>query len=220
MTDNTPTSAETMLDGAASQASRDPQDVVKEYDLLPKLIPHLDRHLVFPLLEFLSGQEDGEDGTEMTKTKYELLKQTNMTDYVANLWQEINHSDTIPQEYVKKREEVLQRLQLYVEESRKIVELLADDSVVGSLRSDKIANLKFLEEQHGVTIDMVNILYDYGRFQYSCGSYGNAADLLEQFRVLVGQASPIHAGQRLISISLPIRTRRHQLHGASWRRKY
>lgn len=178
-----------MLNGAASQASRDPQDVVKEYDLLPKLIPHLDRHLVFPLLEFLSGHEDGEDATDITKTKYELLKQTNMTDYVANLWQEINHSDTIPQEFVKKREEVLQRLQLYVEESKKMVELLADDSVVGSLRSDKIANLKFLEEQHGVTIDMVNILYDYGRFQYSCGSYGNAADLLEQFRVLVEHTS-------------------------------
>ncbi|KAI9878322.1 MAG: eukaryotic translation initiation factor 3 subunit E [Pleopsidium flavum] len=184
MTDNTPTSAETMLNGAASQASREPQDIAKEHDLLPKLIPHLDRHLVFPLLEFLSGQEEGEDATDMINTKYELLKQTNMTDYVANLWQDINHSDTIPQEFVKKREEVLQRLQLYVEESKKIVDLLADDSVVSSLRSDKLANLKFLEEQHGVTIDMVNILYEYGRFQYSCGSYGNAADLLEQFRVL------------------------------------
>ncbi len=185
MTDKQPTSAETVLNGAASQATKAPQDIVKEYDLLPKLIPHLDRHLVFPLLEFLSGQEEFEESSDITQTKYELLKQTNMTDYVANLWQDINHSDMMPQEFVKKREEVLQRLQLYVEESRKIVELLADDSVVGSLRSDKIANLKFLEEQHGVTIDMVDILYDYGRFQYSCGSYGNAADLLEQFRVLV-----------------------------------
>jgi len=187
MTDNTPTSAETMLNGAASQASREPQDVAKEYDLLPKLIPHLDRHLVFPLLEFLSGHDESDDVTDIVNTKYELLKQTNMTDYVANLWQEINHSDTIPQEFVKKREEVLQRLQLYVEESKKIVDLLADDSVVSSLRSDKLANLKFLEEQHGVTIEMINILYEYGKFQYNCGSYGNAADLLEQFRVLVGQ---------------------------------
>ena len=211
MTDNTPASAGTMPNGG---------DVVKEYDLLPKLIPHLDRHLVFHLLEFLSGQEEGEDSMEITKTKYELLKQTNMTDYVANLWQEINHSDTIPQEFVKKREEVLQRLQLYGEESRKIVELLADDSVVGSLRSDKIANLKFLEEQHGVTIDMINILYDYGKFQYSCGSYGNAADLLEQFRVLVGLGIRIHPGQWLTSISLLTRTRRPRPRGESSRQRY
>src|SRR6266516_1918776 len=31
---------------------------------------------------------------------------------------------------------------------------------------------------------MVNVLYDYGRFQYGCGRYGEAAELLYQFRVL------------------------------------
>jgi translation initiation factor 3 subunit E len=186
MADNVPPSADTLLKGAASRSAKTPEEISKEYDLLPKLIPYLDRHLVFPLLEFVSGQDEGgEDGADdITRSKYELLKQTNMTDYVATLWQEINNSDTIPEEFVKKREQVVKRLQQYVEESSKITELLQDDNVVGNLRSDKVANLKFLEEHHGVTIDMVNILYDYGRFQYSCGSYGNAAELLYQFRVL------------------------------------
>src|SRR3569833_2602142 len=31
---------------------------------------------------------------------------------------------------------------------------------------------------------MVNALYDFGNFQYSCGTYGAAAELLYQFRVL------------------------------------
>lgn len=31
---------------------------------------------------------------------------------------------------------------------------------------------------------MVNALYDFGNFQYSCGNYGASADLLYQFRVL------------------------------------
>lgn len=182
MADNQPTSAEAMLNGAGEQAQKPPTDVAEEYDLLPKLIPHFDRHLIFPLLEFLSGQE--EDPTEMTKTKYELLKQTNMTDYVSSLWQEINNSDSPPEEFSKKREEVLQRLQLFAEETNQIDELLNDDNVVSNLRSDKVANLKFLGEQHGVTVEMVDMLYDYGRFQYSCGSYANAAHLLDQFRIL------------------------------------
>jgi translation initiation factor 3 subunit E len=182
MADKAPPSAETLLRGAVAHPLATAEDIAKEYDLLPKLIPYLDRHLVFPLLEFASGQDD--ENLEMTGTKYELLKPTNMTDYVANLWQEINDSDSIPQEFVKKREEVLARLQQYQEESAKITELLQDDDVVSNLRSDKVANLKFLDEQHGVTIDMVNILFEYGRFQYSCGSYGNAAELLYQFRVL------------------------------------
>ena len=183
MADNAPVSAEAMLNGAGSQPQRNTTDVAEEYDLLPKLIPHLDRHLIFPLLEFLSGQEE-DDSKRILETKYELLKQTNMTDYVANLWQEIYGSDNVPDEFHKKRDDVLQRLQLFSEETSQIDELLNDESVVSNLRSDKVANLKFLEQQHGVTIAMVDMLHDFGRFQYNCGNYGQAAHLLDQFRIL------------------------------------
>lgn len=181
MAANAPPSAETLLSGAAAHPPKTAEEIANQYDLLPKLIPFLDRHLVFPLLEFSSGQEDEKD---ITRAKYELLKHTNMTDYVANLWQEMNDTDSVPDEFAKKREEVLAKMQQYQEESAKITELLQDEAVVGNLRSDKAANLRFLEEEHGVTNEMVNSLYDYGRFQYSCGSYGNAAELLYQFRVL------------------------------------
>lgn len=185
MADNAPPTADALLKGAASRSAKTPEELAKEYDLLPKLIPHLDRHLIFPLLEFASNQEENQEAIdEFTKSKYSLLKQTNMTDYVASLWQEMNNSDDIPDEFIKKREQVVQQLQQFVEDSSKITELLQDDNVVGNLRSDKAANLKFLEEQHGATNEMVNTLYSYGRFQYSCGSYGNAAELLYQFRVL------------------------------------
>ncbi|KAI9777683.1 MAG: eukaryotic translation initiation factor 3 subunit E [Geoglossum umbratile] len=167
----------------AAQAQKTPEEIAREHDLLPKLIPHFDRHLIFPLLEFVASQE-AEPIEEITKTKYELLKHTNMTDYVANLWREIHGVEQIPEEFLKKREEVLNRLQLFVEEASKITELLENDSVVTSLRSDKLANLQFLKEQHGVTIEMVNSLYDFGRFQYSCGSYQSASELLFQFRLL------------------------------------
>ncbi|KAI9830256.1 MAG: eukaryotic translation initiation factor 3 subunit E [Sarea resinae] len=183
MADNTPTSADALLNGASAQAQKSPEEIAKENDLMPKLIPHLDRHLIFPLLEFAAGQEL-DSAEEITKAKYELLKATNMTDYVANLWQEINDADEIPEEFVKKREEVLQTLQKYDDDSSKLTGLLEDEEVVGALRSDKIANLNYLKEQHGVTIEMVNVLYDFGRFQYSCGNYQAAAELLYQFRVL------------------------------------
>ncbi len=182
MTDNKPTSAETISNSSVHQAVTSPTEIAQQYDLLPKLIPHLDRHLIFPLLEFLSGQE--EDSAEITKTKYELLKQTNMTDYVASLWEEINDSDERPEEFAKKKEEIIQRLSLFTDETHQINELLSDDSVVSNLRSDKVANLKFLEQQHGVTPEMVDMLYDFGRFEYSCGSYAEAAHLLDQFRIL------------------------------------
>ncbi|KAK5017464.1 eukaryotic translation initiation factor 3 subunit E [Cryomyces antarcticus] len=191
MADNHPASAETMLDGASSQA-HPPQDVAKEYSLLPKLIPHLDRHLVFPLLQFLEDQE-AEPASETTKAKFELMKHTNMTDFVGQLYADINGLSERPQEYVKKREEVLQRRELFEQETSKIQELLADAEVTNNLRSDKVANFNYLKEQHGVSTEMMDMLYDYGQFQYSCGDYSSAATLLFQFRFLSTNTDKVDA---------------------------
>ncbi|APA14329.1 hypothetical protein SS1G_11856 [Sclerotinia sclerotiorum 1980 UF-70] len=182
MADNTPTTANDFLNGAA-QVAKSPEEIAKENDLLPKLITHLDRHLIFPLLQFVADQDE-EPSPEITKAKFELLKKTNMTDYVASLYCEIEGVEEPPKEYATKRQEILQRLEIFGQESEKITDLLGREDVVTGLRSDKVANLEFLKKEHDVTIDMVNVLYDFGNFQYSCGNYGAAAELLYQFRVL------------------------------------
>ncbi|CAK7199843.1 eukaryotic translation initiation factor 3 subunit E [Sporothrix eucalyptigena] len=163
-----------------------------EFDLMPQLVLRLDRHLIFPLVEFAAAQLEEEDGSskdeaksrEITKAKYELLKKTNMTDYVANLYCEIENLDQPPAEFAEQRKKVLAKLEQFEAETTKLRDLLADEDVVGNLRSDKVANLEFLKKEHDVTIEMVDALYDFGNFQYSCGNYGGAADLLYQFRVL------------------------------------
>ncbi|TGO64975.1 hypothetical protein BOTNAR_0082g00170 [Botryotinia narcissicola] len=165
MADNTPTTANDLLNDAAQAAAKSPE------------------HLIFPLLQFV-GDQDDEPSPEITKAKFELLKKTNMTDYVASLHCEIEGVDEAPKEYVNKRQEILQRLEIFGQESEKITDLLGREDVVTGLRSDKVANLEFLKKEHDVTIEMVNVLYDFGNFQYSCGNYGAAAELLYQFRVL------------------------------------
>ncbi|KAA8566569.1 hypothetical protein EYC84_009117 [Monilinia fructicola] len=182
MADNTPTTANDLLNGAA-QAAKSPEEIAKENDLLPRLITHLDRHLIFPLLQFVADQDE-EPSPEITKAKFELLKKTNMTDYVASLHCEIEGVEEPPKEYATKRQEILERLDIFGQESEKITDLLGREDVVTGLRSDKVANLEFLKKEHDVTIEMVNVLYDFGNFQYSCGNYGAAAELLYQFRVL------------------------------------
>ena len=148
MADNTPTSANDLLQGGQAQA-KTPEEVAKENNLLPKLISHLDRHLIFPLLQFA---EQDDDQPEITKAKYELLKKTNMTDYVASLYCEINNVEDAPKEFAQKRQEVLDRLELYGEESEKIVELLQTEDVITNLCSDKVANLEYLKKEHGVCV--------------------------------------------------------------------
>jgi translation initiation factor 3 subunit E len=139
MADTTPTPADT----------RSPEEIAKEADLLPKLLPHLDRHLIFPLLQFVADQED-EPTKEMAKVKYELLKTTNMTDYVAGVYCEMEGLEEAPEQFTKKRQEVLDRLELYEQETAKITDLLGREDVITNLRSDKVANLEYLKKDHEV----------------------------------------------------------------------
>ncbi|KAL2016609.1 hypothetical protein VTK56DRAFT_3266 [Thermocarpiscus australiensis] len=164
-----------------------------DYDLIFKLAPHLDRHMIFPLLEFSAGQlvdeETGEvrdeaKAREITQAKYALLKKTNMTDYVANLYCELEGLKEPPAEFAERRQKVFSQLEQYEQKTSKITELLERDDVVNNLRSDKVANLEFLKREHDVTIEMVNALFDFGNLQYSCGNYGDASELLYRFRVL------------------------------------
>lgn len=127
---------------------------ISSYDLLPKLVTHLDRHLVFPLLEFAAGEvpEDNDElNREITKAKYELLKKTNMTDYVANLWCDLEGKETPPDEFAVRRQKVIARLEKFEEDTSVITSLLLRDDVVANLRSDKVANLEFLKKDHDVS---------------------------------------------------------------------
>lgn len=169
-----------MADAATPPAG----SIAEQYSLLPKLMPNLDRHLLFPLLNF-SSDEDAEQPPEQKQLLLELLKPTNMTDFVGQLHQEVHGLDDMPDEYKKRRDEVLKRRDLLEEETSKISGLLDDENVVTNLRSDKVQNLAYLKESHGVEVDMVNQLYEFGQFQYSCGVYPHAAELLYRFRVLV-----------------------------------
>ncbi|KAK3938985.1 eukaryotic translation initiation factor 3 subunit E [Diplogelasinospora grovesii] len=178
---------------AASTTANGGASDVSEYDLIPKLAPNLDRHMIFHLLEFSSGQlvdeesgevKDAKKARELTQAKYSLLKKTNMTDYVANLYCELEGLEEPPAEFAERKQKVFSQMEKFEEETAKISELLERDDVVNNLRSDKVANLEFLKKDHGVTIEMVNALYDFGNLQYSCGNYGGASDLLYRFRVL------------------------------------
>jgi translation initiation factor 3 subunit E len=132
---------------------------LSEYDLILKLARHLDRHMIFPLLEFNAGQlvdnetEEVKDEAklrEITQAKYSLLKKTNMTDYVANLYCELEGLKEPPAEFADKKQKVFNQLQKYEQETSKIIELLERDDVVNNLRSDKVANLEFLKRDHNV----------------------------------------------------------------------
>jgi hypothetical protein len=147
-------------------------------DLLPIMIPFFDRHLIFPLVN------DREKTTETRKALIALLKPTYMTDYVGNLHKELEGLDKMPSEYDAAKEDVLKKKKDVEEKTTRIREVLEDPEIIGNLRSDKIANMNYLKD-FGVTEEMVAGLWEYGQFHYQCGNYQEAAQALQEFRVLV-----------------------------------
>lgn len=67
-----------------------------EFDLTSKVAEHLDRHMIFPLLEFLSSRKIYDDKSILTM-KLELLNKTNMVDFAVDCYKNLNQEDEIPE---------------------------------------------------------------------------------------------------------------------------
>ena len=66
-----------------------------EYDLTKTIIPHLDRHLAFPLLAHLT-ETNLFPADQVRAAQYELAKGTNMVDYSVNLFEQLHPGEEAP----------------------------------------------------------------------------------------------------------------------------
>eukprot|EP00201_Polytomella_parva_P000951 CAMPEP_0175087290 /NCGR_PEP_ID=MMETSP0052_2-20121109/29747_1 /TAXON_ID=51329 ORGANISM="Polytomella parva, Strain SAG 63-3" /NCGR_SAMPLE_ID=MMETSP0052_2 /ASSEMBLY_ACC=CAM_ASM_000194 /LENGTH=434 /DNA_ID=CAMNT_0016359617 /DNA_START=9 /DNA_END=1313 /DNA_ORIENTATION=+ len=154
-----------------------------QYDLVSKLTPYFDRHLAFPLLEFL--QEKNLYGEEsLNEAKLVLLEKTNMVDYASDIYMHLHKASEAPQYLKDRREEVVARLKHLQSVVEPLLKCLQNSSVVKNFRQDRSYNIKFLNEQFDVTTQHIDLLYQYAKFQYECGNYSLASELLQSYKSL------------------------------------
>jgi len=132
----------------AENSTEGATEMAESYDLIPKLLPHLDRHMIFPLLGFM-GEQDRLTDQELAQARYDLLKNSNMTDFICDLYKEIHGTDEVPEE-LNKRQEVVEKLHDLSERSELVLNLLGNSEVLSNLRADKLQNLQYLQEKHNV----------------------------------------------------------------------
>ncbi|XP_076910180.1 eukaryotic translation initiation factor 3 subunit E-like [Bidens hawaiensis] len=158
-----------------------------KYDLTPRIAPNLDRHLVFPLLEFTQERELYPND-QILKAKIELLNNTNMVDYAMDIHKSLYHTEDVPQDMVDRRVEVVARLKSLEEAAAPLVTFLQNPNAVQELRADKQYNLQMLTERYQIGPEQIEALYQYAKFQFECGNYSGAADYLYQYRALCTNA--------------------------------
>merc|ERR1711884_996812 len=157
-----------------------------EFDLTSQLGQYLDKHLVFPLLEFISVQKIY-DEEEMLQGKLDLLKSTNMVVFAMDVHKTLYKDQEVPKYLTEKRREVVDELKRQQEQTEKIITIFNDDEVIKMVQSSRDGRVLFesLSKTYGFQPEDVDTLYKYAKFQYECGNYSGAAEYLYFARVLL-----------------------------------
>jgi len=153
--------------------------------LTPVMAPYLDRHLVFPLLEFLE-QKEIYPVADVLAQKLELVAKSEMVDFTMDIAKKINNVDSrfSDEELKKRREGVVAKLAELKAETEPLLGIVLDQERVKQLRAEKQFTLPYLAETYQVTQKNVLSLYDLGKFWFECGNYAKAADFLFHCRAL------------------------------------
>jgi len=163
------------------------------YDLSYEVGQFLDNHLMLPILEFLDEKKvytDAKDpmksSPELLEGKFELLRRTNMTDYALEIFKNLHPDEASPPDMVERREEILKEIPAAKERCKAMLDLLQDQGVVKQLRTEKLFNASYLQDAHQIEPEQIEALYNYGKIQFECGQYTDAAAVLAHYW-LVGQ---------------------------------
>jgi translation initiation factor 3 subunit E len=163
-------------------------------DLTNVISSFLDRHLVIPLLDFVLTHPNMEGEyarADVLAAKLELLSHTNMVDYALEIHVELHGDDVAPPpELLERREQVLVVLQALQEAAGPVLQVLDDQALYAKLQQTGKFTPEHLGAEYGVNEDVLDAVYDYGKFQFDCGSYEDASVLMTVYRQLMGNSNP------------------------------
>lgn len=104
-----------------------------QYELSATLFKYLEKHLCFPLLEFLQEKAIYNED-DIMRAKIALLQNTNMVDFAMDIHKELYQTDDVPEEMMERRQQVVQRLRSLQKDVDPIILCLSNSNVIRNFR--------------------------------------------------------------------------------------
>ncbi|ALC43002.1 Int6 [Drosophila busckii] len=147
-----------------------------QFDLTRINCQYLDRHLTFPLLEFLCGKEIYNQ-QELLEYILETVNKTNMIDYTMDTRKRLNLSQEMPEELVQRKAEVLatlKQLQNEVAPIMKATDILKN----GESMKDSKTFVNALQKDYNFKVEHLESAYKLAKYLYECGNYQESTSYL------------------------------------------
>mmetsp|Transcript_2466 Transcript_2466/g.3490 ORF Transcript_2466/g.3490 Transcript_2466/m.3490 type:complete len:508 (-) Transcript_2466:55-1578(-) len=168
---------------------------MEQWDLTSKVSPYLDRHMMFPLLEYMDGLINA--GTvsyntqDVAAARLSLLRPTHMVDYAIDIYKDLHGADSeVPKEMEDQKTTIYQRLEELEKGCKALHELCGKEDEKSKLISSgkwNVAGLTSMTE-YNVTAEVVEVFREHAKFKFDCGDYQAARDMLTNYISLFAKA--------------------------------
>ncbi|KAL9656984.1 hypothetical protein ABK040_007072 [Willaertia magna] len=158
-----------------------------------KIVPYLDLHLVFPVLEFLE-QNEIYPKASVQKTIYELSKKTKMIDYQKKKQPTTtletsttnNNTTTSEEQYESQKKEIFKQIEQMKQTCSPLLTKLKEynENKDNSSNQNKQEIKNYIFQDNVITLEMLDKCYDYSKILYDSGDYELSAALLTDVKQL------------------------------------
>lgn len=149
---------------------------MSKFDLTAKNCQYLDRHLTFPLLEFLL-QKNIYDQTSLLKFILETVSKTNMVDYTMDIRERLNMGNELPEELTRRRSNVLVKLKELQTEVAPLMKCMEELKNPDTMKDSK-SIVHALQQEFDFKYDIIRSAQKLAKYLYECGNYRDSISYL------------------------------------------
>jgi len=167
---------------------------LEQWDLTSKNASYLDRHMMFPLLEYLDGLIESDrisySSKDVAAARLSLLRPTHMVDYAVDTYKSV-HGDSaeIPAEMEEQKTQVFKQLEELESGCKPLTDLCNNEEEKNKLIASGKWSIGALSEDASLNItpEVLEIYRKTAKFQFECGDYQRARDMLENYISLLAK---------------------------------